>query len=63
MAAILMYHGVTRTAPPVFDWCQLPAESFERQLAFLARHCRVLPLAELVGRLRRGSPCPTGRSR
>ncbi len=53
-AAILMYHSV---APPEtaryvdVAWRMTPAR-FEQQVRFLARHRRVIPLAELVQRLR-----------
>jgi peptidoglycan/xylan/chitin deacetylase (PgdA/CDA1 family) len=56
--AIVMYHGVTRDALPFFNWCQLDAGSFERQMEFLAHEYTVLPLAEVVGRLAAGRALP-----
>ncbi|GKY88148.1 polysaccharide deacetylase family protein [Sinisalibacter aestuarii] len=58
---ILTYHAVTPGAPPLDDWCFLPARSFAAQMAFLHRFgFDVVPLAEGVealqaGRLKRRS--------
>jgi peptidoglycan/xylan/chitin deacetylase (PgdA/CDA1 family) len=56
--AIVMYHGVTKLPPPVFDWCQLDEARFEEEIAFLSQEYRVIPLAEAVDRLSRGLPLP-----
>ena len=48
---ILMYHGVTRTPPRGLKNCEgkhVGVDRFVEQLRFLKRHCRVLPLDELV---------------
>jgi peptidoglycan/xylan/chitin deacetylase (PgdA/CDA1 family) len=56
--AIVMYHGVVRQPPPVFDWCQLDETRFEEEIAFLSQQYSVIPLAEAVDRLSRGLPLP-----
>jgi peptidoglycan/xylan/chitin deacetylase (PgdA/CDA1 family) len=56
--AILMYHGVTNQQTSIVDWCQVRVEDFRRQIEILAREYRVLPLHEVVERLRNGSPLP-----
>jgi len=48
---ILSFHRVNRAADPFFP--ALPTEVFEGQMAFLARAYTVLPLEELVERMRR----------
>jgi peptidoglycan/xylan/chitin deacetylase (PgdA/CDA1 family) len=55
---IVMYHGVNAAAMRVPNWCQLDATEFQRQVAFLAREYRVLPLGEVVERLWGGQPLP-----
>jgi peptidoglycan/xylan/chitin deacetylase (PgdA/CDA1 family) len=55
---VFMYHGVTRDPLPVFNWCQLDARLFAKQVRFLAREYTVLPLAEAVERLAGGLPLP-----
>jgi peptidoglycan/xylan/chitin deacetylase (PgdA/CDA1 family) len=56
--AVVMYHGVVAQPLPVPHWCQLDATEFERQVEFLARTYKVLPLRDIVDRLRRGAPLP-----
>jgi peptidoglycan/xylan/chitin deacetylase (PgdA/CDA1 family) len=56
--AIVMYHGVTDRPLPLENWCQLPADWFEAHVAYLASEYRVLPLAEVVARLRQGAALP-----
>ena len=55
---ILMYHGVTLDQSPVFDWCQVAAAAFEKQIRYLSEEYTVLPLIELVQRLREHLPLP-----
>jgi peptidoglycan/xylan/chitin deacetylase (PgdA/CDA1 family) len=47
-----MYHGVAED--PVDAWTQLARARFEEQMEFVARHFRVVPLDEVVDRLRDG---------
>jgi peptidoglycan/xylan/chitin deacetylase (PgdA/CDA1 family) len=56
--AIVMYHGVTAEPLPVFNWCQLAAAEFARQVALLAQEYRVLPLSEVIARLEQRAPLP-----
>lgn len=56
--AIVMYHGVTPEPLPAFNWCQLAAAEFARQIEFLANHYTLLPLSEVVDRLERRAPLP-----
>lgn len=58
LLAIPMYHGVVLEPLPVFNWCQLELSRFEEQIKFLALEYRVLPLREVVNRLRRRLPLP-----
>lgn len=58
-AVILAYHNVVRArhVPPLGDpGLHLPLEAFRAQVAWLAEHYRVVPLAELVERLHAGRP-------
>jgi peptidoglycan/xylan/chitin deacetylase (PgdA/CDA1 family) len=57
-AAIVMYHGVTAEALPVANWCQLAAAEFACQIEFLTRHYTILPLREVVSRLKQRLPLP-----
>jgi peptidoglycan/xylan/chitin deacetylase (PgdA/CDA1 family) len=57
-AAIVMYHGVTASPLPAFNWCQLPAQRFAEQIRFLAREYHILPVREVVRRLADGRPLP-----
>jgi peptidoglycan/xylan/chitin deacetylase (PgdA/CDA1 family) len=58
LLAIPMYHGVVAEPLPVFNWCQLELSRFEEQIKFLALEYQVLPLREVVNRLRRRLPLP-----
>ena len=51
---IVCYHGVARAGDPR-DWLLMPADAFERQLAYLARHYRVLPIDDALPALWAGS--------
>jgi peptidoglycan/xylan/chitin deacetylase (PgdA/CDA1 family) len=53
-----MYHGVTADRLPVFNWCQLAVDRFEQQAAFLAAEYHVLPLTDVLERLRTGAALP-----
>jgi len=55
---ILMYHGVVERPLPFFNWCQVPREDFEQQIAFLSQEYRILPLQDVLERLSQGSPLP-----
>ena len=54
----MMYHGVTERPPAVFNWCQLVADEFARQIDFLTDHYTILHLDEIIERLHRGRPLP-----
>lgn len=56
---ILMYHGVVEAPLEVPCWHQLPLDVFRRQMAWLARTHRVLPLEEALERLVEGT-LPSG---
>jgi peptidoglycan/xylan/chitin deacetylase (PgdA/CDA1 family) len=56
--AIVMYHGITATPMEVPNWCQLDAGEFEQQIEYLASEYRVLPLREVVDRLRQRKALP-----
>ena len=47
---IVCYHGVAGPADPP-HWLLMPAAEFERQLAYLARHYRVLPIDDALADL------------
>ncbi len=51
---IVMYHGVVRTSLEVPDRCFVDKESFTRQVAYLKRDFDVIPLRDVVHRLRNG---------
>jgi peptidoglycan/xylan/chitin deacetylase (PgdA/CDA1 family) len=55
-ALILMYHGVMDTGggQPLVNVNQVDLESFRWQLEFLRKHYSVVPLADIVWRIRRG---------
>jgi peptidoglycan/xylan/chitin deacetylase (PgdA/CDA1 family) len=48
---IVMYHGVLEKQLPVFNWCQLDRDQFERQIAFLSSQYRIYPLLEIIERV------------
>ena len=54
LLTILIYHRVMRVPDPLRPG-EAFAETFERQMAFLARHFSVLPLIEAVAALRSGT--------
>ncbi|MEW4568946.1 polysaccharide deacetylase family protein [Tautonia sp. JC769] len=56
--AIVMYHGVVADPLPVWNWCQVHRDEFKLQIEFLAAEYNVLPLDEVVDRLRRSAPLP-----
>jgi peptidoglycan/xylan/chitin deacetylase (PgdA/CDA1 family) len=56
--AVLAYHGLVREPLPVFNWCQLSVDEFEKQIDFLSREYVVLPLTEIIERIGRGAPLP-----
>ncbi|WP_422931551.1 polysaccharide deacetylase family protein [Singulisphaera sp. PoT] len=43
---------------PVSNWCQVPVHEFESQISFITDEYRVLPLNEVMSRIRSGSPLP-----
>lgn len=60
-AKILLYHGVTPEAVRGAlnsEGLHVPARRFEQQIAYLARHHHLMPLGELVDRLRRREALP-----
>lgn len=61
--SILIYHRVLSRPDPMLEW-EPDARAFERQMALLANHFAILPLADAVkrlkdGRLPRGAACVT----
>jgi hypothetical protein len=54
--AVLMYHAVVRERLLVPDWCFLEEGVFRAQMAYLAKHCHIVPLRELPAAVR-----PNGR--
>jgi peptidoglycan/xylan/chitin deacetylase (PgdA/CDA1 family) len=57
---ILCYHSITAQAHPALTSGGLhtTAAAFRQQLAYLTRHYRVLPLADLVNAIQKGCPLP-----
>lgn len=55
---ILCYHAVVPDVLPRPSWTQVRLGELRRQLAFLAAHYRVLPVAEIVARAAAGRPLP-----
>jgi peptidoglycan/xylan/chitin deacetylase (PgdA/CDA1 family) len=53
---IVMYHGVVDEALPVYNWCQLVSQDFDRQISYLAHEYHVIALPELVERLNTRRP-------
>ena len=53
---IVMYHGIVEKPLPVYNWCQLLCEEFDRQICYLSHEYQVLPLPELVERIQKGLP-------
>lgn len=54
-----MYHGIATKPLPLYNWCQVSVEEFDRQLDFLSRNYRAMPLSEVVLRLRNGLQIPS----
>lgn len=52
---VLMYHGVVERPLSPACWHQLPLDAFRRQMAWVARHHRVVPLGEGLARLEAGT--------
>lgn len=50
--SILMYHAVVRTPLEVPDWCFVSEDNFSRQMDYLSRHFRVVPLDQAAQELR-----------
>ena len=55
--AILMYHGLVTDKHPS-EWTQLPVETFERQMQYIAEHCHPVSLDEAVDYLDGKSELP-----
>lgn len=59
---ILMYHRVVEDAEAHTEYTQpgiaVSAHSFDRQIAFLARHYTIIPLGQLAECLRQSAPIP-----
>ena len=47
-ARILVYHGVTRQAPGVFNWQQIREDQFIEQMIYLRKHYNVVPLGVIL---------------
>jgi peptidoglycan/xylan/chitin deacetylase (PgdA/CDA1 family) len=56
--AIIMYHGVTAERLPTFNWCHLDVSEFEKQIDFLTSEYTILPLSEIVERMKQRRPLP-----
>jgi len=61
-AIILMYHSIStdNVAEFVDPPNRLPPPMFERQMAFLSEHRRVVPLSHVVEQITSGTPPPAG---
>lgn len=55
---ILMYHGVVERPLVPACWQQLPVAAFRRQVEWVGRRFRVLPLVEALDRMREGTLPP-----
>ncbi|MGB0733923.1 MAG: polysaccharide deacetylase family protein, partial [Pontibacterium sp.] len=51
---ILAYHGVITKPLPFDDWCFIDEQTFEDQIAYLAKHFRIVHLSEAVKMLDEG---------
>jgi peptidoglycan/xylan/chitin deacetylase (PgdA/CDA1 family) len=51
---ILAYHGVIKEPLPFDDWCFIDEKTFEDQIAYLAKHFRIVHLSEAVKMLDEG---------
>jgi len=54
--AVICYHTVGNTGVPYF--CPLTSELFDRQLAYLVRHYRVISLEQMLAELKAGTVLP-----
>jgi peptidoglycan/xylan/chitin deacetylase (PgdA/CDA1 family) len=54
---ILMYHGLTEDET-VFDWTQVRASDFERQMVYMKDHFQMVSLADIVAMLESGGISP-----
>jgi peptidoglycan/xylan/chitin deacetylase (PgdA/CDA1 family) len=61
-AIVLMYHSVapTESSRSVAPGNRIPPEIFERQMAFLSKYRRVVPLSRVVDRIKAGESMPAG---
>lgn len=57
-ALVLCYHGVVPQAASPPRWTELTAARFRTQMAALRSRYRLIPLLEIVERVRRGAPLP-----
>jgi peptidoglycan/xylan/chitin deacetylase (PgdA/CDA1 family) len=58
-ALILTYHGIVRNGRNLYTNRNcVEMAMFDRQMAYMARHYKVVPLSELVGRLNEGKQLP-----
>jgi peptidoglycan/xylan/chitin deacetylase (PgdA/CDA1 family) len=56
--AVVMYHGVLAEEQAWSSWSQLPISDFAAQIDLLADHYKLLPLDEVIDRVRAGRPLP-----
>jgi peptidoglycan/xylan/chitin deacetylase (PgdA/CDA1 family) len=56
--SIVMYHGVVKQPLEVFNWAQLHRDEFQKQIEFLAEEYQIVPLREIIERLKQGLPLP-----
>ncbi|MCI0558650.1 MAG: polysaccharide deacetylase family protein [Nitrososphaera sp.] len=47
-ARILVYHGITKTPPSVFNWQHIPEWVFRRQMEYLKEHFEIVPLPAML---------------
>ncbi len=55
---ILAYHGIAERTGRTYPWTFIPLGSFERQIEYVSRRYRVIPLADAVDCYHRGLPLP-----
>lgn len=53
--SVLMYHAVVRDPLQVADWCFIDEGTFQRQIAYITQHFRVVSLREGIAMLATGS--------
>ena len=56
---ILLYHRVSPADPPWYHGGAVRPEDFEREIAYLCKVARIVPLDWLVEQLRQGKPMPS----